>query len=185
MMGLLLFRAVTAMERRWNYDARYIRDVIAVSPWAGLRFLLATSLGHGRRAPREAMAAAALTATLAEDCGPCTQISVDMALDRGVPPAILHAILIGDEAAMGDAAALGYRFARAVLGHDIEGADPVREQIVQRWGPGALVDIGLTITVARMYPTLKYALGHGRSCSRVTVAGEPAAFHAGPGAVAA
>jgi hypothetical protein len=26
-----------------------------------------------------------------------------------------------------------------------------------------------------MYPTLKYALGHGRSCSRIVVAGEPAA----------
>ena len=27
-----------------------------------------------------------------------------------------------------------------------------------------------------MYPTLKYALGHGKTCSRVTVAGEAAPF---------
>jgi hypothetical protein len=27
-----------------------------------------------------------------------------------------------------------------------------------------------------MYPTLKYALGYGKTCSRVTVAGEAAPF---------
>ncbi len=48
----------------------------------------------------------------------------------------------------------------------------MRDEIVRRWGDRGLVAIGLTLTAARMYPTLKYALGHGRSCSRVTVAGE-------------
>lgn len=47
---------------------------------------------------------------------------------------------------------------------------------MRRWGPGGLVDIGMTLTTARMYPTLKYALGHGRACSRVMVAGQPAPF---------
>ena len=26
---------------------------------------------------------------------------------------------------------------------------------------------------ARIYPTLKYALGHGKACQRIVVAGEP------------
>jgi hypothetical protein len=35
--------------------------------------------------------------------------------------------------------------------------------------------VSLSITTARMYPTLKYALGYGKACSRVTVAGRPTA----------
>lgn len=176
MLRALLSSAITTMERRWNYDASYLRDVLAVSPWALLKFLLVASLGRGRRAPMEAIAAAGITATLTEDCGPCTQIGVDMAAAGGVAPGVLRAVLTGDAAGMGEAASLGFRFARAVLARDMETADPLRDEILSRWGRGALVDIGFAITTARMYPTLKYALGHGKSCSRVTVAGEPAAF---------
>ena len=60
---------------------------------------------------------------------------------------------------------------------DIERADPLGEEIVRRWGQDGLVAIGLALTTARMYPTLKYALGHGKACSRVTIAGAPAPFH--------
>ncbi|HQT52633.1 MAG TPA: hypothetical protein PKX06_04020, partial [Phenylobacterium sp.] len=68
--------------------------------------------------------------------------------------------------------ALAWRFAKASLTRDMEAADPLRGDILRRWGETGLVAIGLALTTARMYPTLKYALGHGRACSRVTVAGE-------------
>ena len=32
----------------------------------------------------------------------------------------------------------------------------------------------MQLTTARMYPTLKYALGYGKACSKVRVAGEDA-----------
>jgi hypothetical protein len=53
----------------------------------------------------------------------------------------------------------------------MEAADPLRDEIVRRWGEKALVAIGLSLVASRMYPTLKYALGHGKACSKVTVAG--------------
>ncbi|MGH6911941.1 MAG: hypothetical protein ACREE0_09900 [Phenylobacterium sp.] len=49
--------------------------------------------------------------------------------------------------------------------------DPLRDEIVRRWGDRGLVALGMAITTARMYPTLKYALGYGKACSRITVAG--------------
>ena len=73
---------------------------------------------------------------------------------------------------MGETAALAWRFAKASLARDMEAADPLRDEIVRRWGETGLVAIGLALTTARMYPTLKYALGYGKACSRVTVAGE-------------
>ncbi len=52
-------------------------------------------------------------------------------------------------------------------------ADEYREAILTRWGPRALVSLAQAITAARSYPTVKYALGHGKACSRVVVAGAP------------
>jgi len=176
MIRAILSRVVTRFERTWNYDAAYLREVLDVSPSAFLRFMLVGSLGHGRRAPAPAIAAAGIVGSLGEDCGPCTQIGVDMAAKAGVPPGILRAILAGDEDAMGREARLGYDFAKAVLDRDVLRADELRDDILRLWGMGALVDLGLALTTARMYPTLKYALGHGRACSRVTVGGEPAPF---------
>jgi hypothetical protein len=83
----------------------------------------------------------------------------------------LRAILAADETAMGPDAALAYAFARASLARDVARADPLREAIVRRWGEKGLMAIALSLTAARLYPTLKYALGHGRSCSKVVVAG--------------
>ncbi len=172
-----LFRGqLDRFERDFQYDASYMRDLLDVSVSRFFRFSMLPALGHGRAAPAEAVAAAGIVGTLAEDCGPCTQIGVDIAARSGVAPDVLRAILAGDEAGMGEAAALAYGFARAVLARDMETADPLRDQIVARWGKAGLVDISLALTTARMYPTLKYGLGHGKACSRVVVAGKPAPF---------
>lgn len=184
MLRALLKRSIDAMEKKYTYDTTYMREILAVSPWTLLKFGLVASLGHGKRAPAEALAAAGIVGTLAEDCGPCTQISVDIAAESGVSPAVLRAALAGDVAAMGESAALAWRFARASLAREMETCDPLRDEIVRLWGQGGLVDIGMALTTARMYPTLKYALGHGKACSRVVVAGEAAAFERAPASAA-
>lgn len=53
--------------------------------------------------------------------------------------ATLRAILAGDEATMSADAALGYRFARAVLSREVVLADRLREDIVSRWGQKAVI----------------------------------------------
>jgi hypothetical protein len=50
---------------------------------------------------------------------------------------------------------------------------------VKRWGRRALVSLALAITAARIYPTVKYALGHGKACMRVVVGGTPVLFDHG------
>ena len=176
MLRALLKGQIDKMERTWGYDASYLRFLLRASPMSFLKFGFVSQMVDRKAAPAEALAAAGIAGTLVEDCGPCTQISVDMAAAGGVKPAILRAILAGDEVAMGQAAALAWRFAKASLARDMEAADPLREEIVRRWGETGLAAISLALTTARMYPTLKYALGFGHACSRVTVAGEAAPF---------
>ena len=71
--------------------------------------------------------------------------------------------------------ALTWRFTRTTLAHDPE-ADRYRREILERWGPKAVVTLAFAITTARMYPTVKYAMGHGQVCSRVVVGGAPVAI---------
>lgn len=168
---------IRKFEKQWTYEAGYMHDLLDAGTGTFFRFSFLPGLGHSKDAPAAAMAAAGIVATLAEDCGPCTQISVDIATASGVKPEILRAILAGDRAGMGETAALGYDFAQAVLDRNLADSEEVRDEIVQRWGKKALVALSLALTTARMYPTLKYGLGHGKTCTRVVVAGEPAPFH--------
>lgn len=171
MLKALLARQIDKMERRWGYDASYMRHVLAASPGSLLRFGAVSGMVDARAAPAAAIAAAKLVGTLAEDCGPCTQIVVDMASAEGVAPEVLRAIVAGETAAMDEDAGLAWRFARASLARDLEAADPLRDEVVRRWGDKGLVALSLALTTGRMYPTLKYALGYGKACSKVTVAG--------------
>ena len=173
MLRLLIERQIGKLERRWGYDAGYLRLVLRAHPPSALKFGLVSQMVDQGAAPAEAVAAVKIAGTLAEDCGPCVQIAVDMAAAEGVSPEVLRAILAGDEAGMGGVAALGWRFARASLARDMAAADPARDEIVRRWGEAGLVALSLSLTAARMYPTLKYALGYGRACSKLTVAGAP------------
>jgi hypothetical protein len=171
MLKQILARQLAAFERTWSYDASYMRALLRASPGSFMKFGFVSSMVDRKAAPAEALAAAGAAATLAEDCGPCVQIGVDMARAAGVRPEVLRAIVAGDEAGMGETAALAWRFARASLARNMEAADPLREQIERRWGEKGLVAISLAITTGRMYPTLKYALGYGKACSKVVVDG--------------
>ena len=107
---------------------------------------------------------------MAEDCGPCTQLAVGMAERAGVAPGVLRAVLAADVPAMPEGVALAFRFARAVLEHAPE-ADALLDRVIQRWGRRGLASLAFAITSARLFPTLKFAQGHARACSRVTVGG--------------
>lgn len=173
MLRWVLRRLAETFERKWNYDASYLKEMIEISPRAAWMFARATSLGSYRRdVPPHALFAAGITAVRAEDCGPCTQLATTMAERQGMPPDVLRAILSDEVAAMPEDVALAWRFARATIAHDPE-AEEHRREIIRRWGPGAVVTLAFAITTARMYPTVKYAMGHGQVCSRVVVGGTP------------
>jgi hypothetical protein len=176
MLRWLFRRSIAAFERQWNYDASYLREIIDASPRAAWRFMNATRLAnYSRDVPIEALVAAGLTAVRSEDCGPCTQLGTAMAERRGVHAEVLRAILQDDVAAMPEDVALAWRFTNAILAHDAA-ADDYRAVILERWGPRAVVSLAFAITTARIYPTVKYAMGHGKTCTRVVVGGAPVAI---------
>jgi hypothetical protein len=98
-----------------------------------------------------------------------------MAERAGIDPKVIRAVLTETPLMMPPDVALAWRFTRATLDHD-PSADQYRNEIIKRWGPRAVVSLAFAILTARMYPTVKYAMGHGKACTRIVVGGAPLAF---------
>ena len=172
MLKWFLRRQLAGFERAWNYDAGYLREMIEIDPQALTTFWKVQGLSRYRKdVPLAPYCAAGIVAVMSEDCGPCTQLGIDMAERQGVDPAILRAVVARDFQAMPYDVALAVRFTEATLRHAPE-ADHLREEVVRQWGRRGLVSLGFRILAARMYPTLKYALGHGQACTRLKIGGE-------------
>jgi hypothetical protein len=165
-------RWIGKFERTWNYDAGYIHDLLDADPQAVLALSKLQAISRYRKGvPAAAYSAAGIVAAMAEDCGPCTQLGVDMALRSGVNAEVLRAIVARDYVAMPYEAALAARFAEATLRHAPQ-ADDLRDEVVRQWGRRGLVSLSFALVAARLYPTLKYALGHGHACTRLVIGGE-------------
>ncbi len=168
-MTWLIKNRIAAFEKQWGYDASYLRELLATDPKAFWKFAKAVKMGDYRRdIPVEPYFAAKAIAVMHEDCGPCTQLGVGLALAAGCTKTVIGNVIAGDDLALPDDVRLAVQFTRAVLAHSVE-ADPLRETIVQKWGKRGLASLALAITSARLYPTVKYALGFGKACTRVTV----------------
>lgn len=170
MLKAFLHRRVEKFAKPFGYDATYMHEVIDASPLAACKFQLSQFMAkHRDSVPADAWYAAHLAGVLCEDCGPCTQLCIDMAIKDGVAPATLAALVRGDMDEAGENAALAFRYAIAVArnGDSLE----LVEQVRQRFGARGLVSLCFSVTGARAYPAIKRGLGHGAVCRRVEVAG--------------
>jgi hypothetical protein len=172
MLGWLVTGRIAGFEPDYDYDLSYARNMYDASPRTFFRFSKILGISsHRVNVPIDAWYAAKLAATLSEDCGSCTQLVVKLAEREGVSPAAIAAVLRDDRDAMPADASLGFRFAQAVLRRAIAESDRWRRQTVTQWGNQALVSLALTMASSRLCPSLKYALGHGHACTRVSLAG--------------
>jgi hypothetical protein len=146
MISWLVRKQIDRFEQKWNYDMRYGREVLDE---AGLDALLpmnslAKLYTYCRDVPAQVYYGAKVTAAIVADSAPCAQLVVD------------------------EAQRDGFDLARGTLLRD--GSDEeARAEILARWGRRGLVSVAYAITAAQAYPTLKYALGHGRACLFVRV----------------
>jgi hypothetical protein len=172
MLKRLLHGSIRKLERDYGYDATYLHEVTDISPAASLKFALFQIMSNHRdRVPRDAYCAARMAATLSEDCGPCTQLVVDMALRAGMAPARIAAILRGDLEQAGADAELGFRYGVAVAQNTIDAA-ALAGEVAKRYGKRALVSMAYAVACSRVYPALKRGLGHGAACTKISVSDE-------------
>lgn len=160
MIGL----AIDAFERRLGEDMSWMRDVRAVGGGVMRRlFGFYRFAGFRRRAPVDLLFLTRLGAIMAEDCGPCTRITVKIAKIAGVAPDLLRAGLDGGNGLPDDAAA-AYRFGHAIAASD-PAADELGAAIEARHGRNVRTELAIAAATARFYPAMKRGLGYARACS--------------------
>lgn len=163
-------RSLRKMEKRYDYSFDYVRYLWHVSRPAYRRFTFGFMwFATGREVlPADAGAVAGIVSTLHADCGPCTQITVNIAAEAGVPASVLSAAVSGDLNALPENLALVYRFTHAVVNADYN-ASEMREEVVKLYGEKGLADMAAVIAAGQVYPSLKRTLGFGETCLKVTV----------------
>ncbi len=165
MLTWLMKNRIDSFEKTWRYDMTYARRLLQASPSALRAFASAARLGNYRAGlSKDAWYAAKLRGTLHEDCGSCLELVVQMALADGLEPRMVGAIVRGDTERLPAPIATVVRFSDATLSRD-PSADDLRAEIVLLHGQLGLATIALSLAAARLYPTVKYALGLGLACS--------------------
>lgn len=173
MLSWLARRYLHRMGARYDYDVSYMLHMLDHSPRAFFRFAKLMPLAqHRESAPQEAAMAAGLVGAMFEDCGPCTQLAVNFAAERGVDHAQVEAVLQRDVSAMNEDVALGFRFADAILRRTSD-EDDIRERVRTRWGEKGLIDLTFALQIGRIFPMVKSGLGYAKECRRIEVAGRP------------
>jgi hypothetical protein len=165
-------RALRAASKRYGYDTSYLDHMLTESPAAFFKFApLMKAAAHREAVPVDASFAAKITGAMAEDCGPCVQLTIDMALEAGMAKDQVEAVVRRDTGAMTVATRLGFQFAEAVASHAAD-ADQNRDAVRARWGEKGVIDLAMALQMGRLFPMLKTALGYARECRRVTVDGQ-------------
>jgi hypothetical protein len=161
--------AIRAREKTIGVPLDYQRDMAAASPGSALKLQeIARLVRENQSVPEPVAMLAALGAVMAEDCGDCVQIYVNLALKAGIDKAIVKAALENRLSDLPADLKLGFCFGRVVSENDPmlleKGA-----ALEAKFGRKALVDLSLVIALARFYPTVKRALGHSRTCAEARV----------------
>lgn len=149
-----------------NMDYAYhLRNVAPGRLW---RFSMIKVVEGGRKfTPAAVYHATGLAAAMVEDCGPCLQIHVNLALKDKVPGDVLRALAARQLDKVPSDVALAFRYGEAIARGVM--ADEMREQIRSKWGERALIELAFTIATARFYPAVKRGMGFAHTCERVVV----------------
>ncbi len=152
--------------RHYDYDTSYLEELMDASVAAFQAFEAAMPMARVRKAaPVDLVMIAKLAAMRAQDCGPCTLLSVKMARDAGVAEEVIRAVLRGG-AELNPGQRDVHDYARALaLNEDMDAG--LLPRLMQRCGRETVAELAVNIIATKLYPTLKRALGHAQSCSLI------------------
>jgi alkylhydroperoxidase family enzyme len=169
MIRKLIEKRLDAFERDLGEPMDYLRHMVRASLRSFLDFAFRSPTAwNRRRLPAEPYHIARLVAVRSEDCGPCVQTAVTIALKDGVRSDVLRAIVGGRPETLDAELFDVYAFSLAVA-ENTGDEERYRDALRERYGDEGLVELALAIAGARMYPVIKRTLGYAKSCSLVQV----------------
>lgn len=159
---------IDEFEARYQYDCTYLRELLSFSPDGYAKFAAFKPLAtHQEKLKPESYWIAKLAAMQVEDCGECLQLNVRFALEQNVSRGIIEAVLQGGSGLSDELRDL-YDFAVQVASSsEVETA--LAQRIQSRFDRGALLELGVCIATAKVFPTIKRAAGYANSCRLIDI----------------
>ena len=156
--------ALRGFGKHYDYDVSYLEELLDSSPGAFLAFEAAMPMGQYRKTvPLDLLFVAKIAAMRQQDCGPCTELGMKIAREAQVPEGVIRGALQGGRG-LNEEQLDVYHYARGVAANGE--LDPeLLPRLQARWGKEVVAELALAIVATRLYPTLKRALGHAKSCS--------------------
>lgn len=157
-------QSLQGFGRHYDYDVSYLEELLDSSPGAFLALEAAMPMGQYRQAvPLDLLFIAKIAAMRQQDCGPCTELGMKMAREAGISEAVIRGALHGGQG-LDDEQLDVYHYAQGVAAN--EELDPgLLPRLQKRLGREVVAELAVNIVATRLYPTLKRALGHAKSCS--------------------
>ncbi|WP_339735977.1 carboxymuconolactone decarboxylase family protein [uncultured Gimesia sp.] len=159
---------IDEFETRYQYDSTYLRELLVESPDGYAKFVAFKPLAcHQEQLDPETYWIAKLAAMQVEDCGECLQLNVRFALESHVSREIIEAVLQGGDGLSEELRDL-YDFAVQVASSsEIDSA--LERRIQSRFDRGALLELGICIATAKVFPTIKRAAGYANRCRLIEI----------------
>lgn len=152
----------------YQYDAGYLQEFLQHSPAGYEKFANFRPLSqHRETLDINTYWIAKLAAMQVADCGHCLQLIVRMALEAGVDRKWVTATLQGGSNLPEHLKDI-YDFSTSVASYQI--VDPVlRQRINDAFNKAQLIELGVCVATATIFPTIKRALGYTVTCSLVEI----------------
>jgi len=163
MRDFILSRFIDRMERTLGVELDYLREVARSAPGALVPIgLMMPSGAYGETVSSDVLHLVRIGATLAQECGECLEIAVNLARADGLDAELIRAALSGPERGLSELQAAGLEFGAAVGA----GVDPVEDRALIReyFGDRGVIEASLAAASSLVFPGIKRGMGFARAC---------------------
>ena len=163
-----LLQQIDNFESHYQYDSTYMREMLETSPAGYNKFNNAMSLvGHRELLDKDTYWVAKLAAMRSEDCGECLQLNVRMAKESDVDTEVIRGA-ISQGQGLADALKDVHDYAVGVSLNSLTDSALVA-RVESRLNKGQLLELGVCVSTAKLFPVIKRAVGYTKSCSLIEI----------------
>jgi hypothetical protein len=161
-------KQIDEFEQHYQYDSGNMRELLDTSPSGYQKFDNTMPLvSHRELLSADVYWVAKLAAMRTEDCGACLQLNVRMALEAGVDRDVVTSVTSNAENLAPELRDV-FDFATYVTNNNL-GEQSLIERIGLRFDKGQLLELGICVATAKLFPTIKRALGYTKACSLIEI----------------
>ena len=158
---------IEEFELKYNYDASYLKDLLQTSPNGFQKLQDALPLTfHRQRLDLESFWVTKIVSVQSIDCGSCLNLNISKALEEGVPQCLINAILF-DETKLCEAHQALRTYVNSIINNKVD--DFAAKFIKRRYSRAQLLELGICIATAQIFPLIKKVAGYNNSCSLITI----------------